>query len=113
MKPLKSPNSQIKGLSGVKRDQLKTNQGAIFIYPNEAPRSFWMPDTYFDLAIIFLDKNLVVKYVEKKAPAHPGRQEPPIIFRTKTVIAKYVVEIPAENPLVFSLSSGDKFEFLK
>ena len=66
LKPLRTPSSQIKGLSGIKRNQLKTNQGAIFIYPNEAPRSFWMPDTYFDLAIIFLDKNLVVKHVEKK-----------------------------------------------
>ena len=113
LKPLRTPDSQIKGLSGIKREQLKTNQGAIFIYPNEAPRSFWMPDTYFDLAIIFLDKNLVVKHVEKKAPAHPGRKEPPVIFRTKNVSAKYVVEIPSENPLIFSLDAGDKFEFLK
>lgn len=113
LKPLRTPKSHIRGLSGIKRDQLKTNQGAIFIYPKEAPRSFWMPDTYFDLAIIFLNKDLIVQHVEKKAIAHPGRQEPPIIFRTKTVSAKYVVEIPSENPLVFSLTPGDRFEFLK
>tara|TARA_B100000925_G_scaffold289318_1_gene271928 strand:- start:4692 stop:5192 length:501 start_codon:yes stop_codon:yes gene_type:complete len=113
LKPLRSMKAQAQGLSGVKREQLKTNQGAIFIYDGMSSRSFWMPDTYFDLAIIFLDENLVVKFVEKKAIAHPGRKEPPIIFRTKAVEAKYVVEIPADNPIVFSLNVGDRFEFLK
>jgi len=103
----------MKGLSGIKRKQLKTNQGAIFIYKEVGLRSFWMPDTYFDLAIIFLDENLSVKHVEKKASAHPGRKEPPMIYRTKSFPAKYVIEIPAENPLIFSLSPGDKFQLLK
>ena len=113
LKTLQSPNEQIKGLSGLSRKSLKTNQGALFVYKEMGPRGFWMPNTLFDLAIIFLNKDLKVVHIDKKAPSHPGYQEPPVIYRTKVVNAMYVIELPADNPSVFSVTTGDKYNFLK
>lgn len=113
LKALKYPDEQVKGLSGISRKSLKTNQGALFIYGEMAPRGFWMPDTYFDLAIIFLDRDFKVVHIEKKATSHPGMKEPPIIYRTKVVEAMYVIEVPADNPSVFSINVGDKYKVLK
>ncbi len=44
---------KVKGLSGVKSDNFGLNQGVLFFYTIEEPRRFWMPDTYFNLNIIF------------------------------------------------------------
>ena len=101
LKVLLKLKEQLKGLSGVKKGELKTNQGALFLYPEEGDRSFWMPNTYFDLAIIFLDKNFKITHLEKQAKAHPGTEEPPIIYRTKSAKAKYVIEVAASKICLF------------
>ena len=44
---------QTKGLSGIKSKQFKMTQGMLFVNREMAPRKFWMPDTFFNLDIIF------------------------------------------------------------
>lgn len=41
------------GLMG--RTALGANQGMLFVYPDEAPRSFWMKNTVLPLSIAYLD----------------------------------------------------------
>ncbi|MDX2428081.1 MAG: DUF192 domain-containing protein, partial [Xanthomonadales bacterium] len=40
------------------RDSMPPDQGMIFIFPNEAPRSFWMKNTRIPLDIMYFDKDL-------------------------------------------------------
>ena len=87
---------------------LEINQGMLFVYKEEGPRRFWMPDTYFNLDIIFLDKNLVIVAIEKNVPHHPGRKVPPPIYSTKTYRAKYVLEIKANSPVSHDMNSRQK-----
>ena len=40
------------------RDEMPADHGMLFIFPNEAPRSFWMKNTRIALDILYFDKNL-------------------------------------------------------
>jgi len=96
-----------KGLSGLKPHEFKENEGMLFINESMDERKFWMPDTYFNLDIIFLDKNLKIVGIEKNVPFHPGFIEPPVIFKTKSYIAQYILETKAGAPFSKNLKIGD------
>jgi len=40
------------------RDEMPPDHGMLFIFPNEAPRSFWMKNTRIPLDIMYFDKGL-------------------------------------------------------
>ena len=82
---LYSEKDQQKGLSGIKENKFKSNQGALFFYAKNGLRQFWMPDTYFNLDIIFLDKNFNILEVAKDMPAHPGTKNPSQIAKTALI----------------------------
>ncbi|MGB0452715.1 MAG: DUF192 domain-containing protein [Bacteriovoracaceae bacterium] len=100
------------GLSGIKGHQWKDNWGMLFINQKESPKSFWMPDTYMDLDIFFLNKNLQVVHIERNMKAHPGRQEPPPIMRTPTIIAQYILELKSSSELSKKIKLLDKLNWL-
>lgn len=50
------------------RDKLGADAGMIFVYPDEAPRQFWMKDTRIPLSIAFLDAQGVVVSVSEMLP---------------------------------------------
>jgi uncharacterized membrane protein (UPF0127 family) len=101
---------QEKGLSGVK--VLKDHQGMIFVYPKLMYLRFWMPDTYLNLDIFFLDKNLNVIYIERNVPAHPGRKEPPKIARTANIYAQVVLELRSGTINAKSIKKGDRLKWV-
>lgn len=103
---------QTKGLSGIKSKQFKMTQGMLFVNREMAPRKFWMPDTYFNLDIIFLDSNLKIVGIDRNAESHPGMKEPPEIYRTGTYIAQYVLETKANSAFSKSLILGDELKYL-
>lgn len=96
-----------KGLSGVKQKNFSNAEGMLFVNEAMGTRRFWMPDTYFNLDIIFLDQNLAVVGLEMNAPFHPGTIEPPVIFRTKSFQAQFVLETKAGAPFSKNLKTGD------
>ena len=97
-----------RGLSGVKPKDFSHKEGMLFVNEAMGSRRFWMPDTYFNLDIIFLDSNLLVVGIEMNAPLHPGMTEPPVIFRTKTYQAQFVLETKAGASFSKGLRPGDK-----
>lgn len=97
----------MKGLSGLKPSEFGLNEGMLFVNGEVAPRQFWMPDTYFNLDIVFLGPNLEVIGIEKNVPHHPGEKEPPPIYRTKTYMAKYILETKSPNKFTKNLKVGD------
>jgi len=93
---------QQRGLSH--RKEYPTNRGAFFYYPQDGVRQFWMPDTYIDLDIFFLDQDLKVIYFSQ-LKQHPGKDEPPRIPRTPTVISRHVLEVLANSSLSHKLQT--------
>ena len=105
-----SSSEQTKGLSGLKSHEFNENEGMLFVYDKSGPRRFWMPDTYFNLDIYFLDANYKILAAEKNVPFHPGRQEPPLIYQTKTYNAQYVLEMKSSSPISKILKVGEVFK---
>lgn len=105
---------QTRGLSSVQDEDFSENEGMLFVYQSSAKRQFWMPDTYFDLAIIFLDKDFKILAIDDKARAHPGRKNNPPIYRTKEIKAQYVLEIKKTtlNKLKGELKVGDQLKWV-
>lgn len=108
-----SRDQHAKGLSGVKSKDMSFNEGMLFVNESMGPRKFWMPDTYFNLDIIFLNSRMQVVGIEKNVPAHPGLNEPPVIYRTGTYEAQYVLETKSGSPFSARLKVGDRLEWKK
>ena len=50
------------------RDSMPDDEGMIFIFPNEAPRSFWMKNTRIPLDIMYFDKDLKMVSISADTP---------------------------------------------
>jgi uncharacterized membrane protein (UPF0127 family) len=101
-----SVSEQRRGVSGIKDKDFANDRGILFVYWGYAQRQFWMPDTYFDLDIFFLDKDLKILEVERNVPHYPGRQNPSKIPRTKKVLSAHVLEMKSDSTLAKELKPG-------
>ena len=50
-------NAQHRARGLMDRDSLGADRGMLFIYPDEAPRSFWMKNTRIPLSIAYADRS--------------------------------------------------------
>lgn len=68
------------------RPSLPADEGMLFVYPDEKPRSFWMKDTKIPLSIAFADsKGRIVKIAD---------MHPLVTASTKSLYpAKYALEM--------------------
>jgi uncharacterized membrane protein (UPF0127 family) len=105
-----SDQQQERGLSGVK--ELAKYRGMVFIYKQATPLRFWMPDTYLNLDIFFMDSSLNIVHIERNIAAHPGRQEPPAIARTATIYSQIVLELEHGSEASKSIKKGDQLKWL-
>ena len=67
---------------------LPSDQGMIFIFPEEAQQTFWMYNTFIPLDIIFIDNNNKVVHIASNVSPH---QTSPMVYSGDR--AKYVIEI--------------------
>lgn len=102
---------QERGLSGVQPDEFSDNEGMLFFYTEEGPRYFWMPDTYFDLDLFYLDKDLKIIDIIRKLPHFKGRANPELIPRARGIWAKHVLEMKSTSEIGRKLSLGQKLEW--
>ncbi|MBP9673536.1 MAG: DUF192 domain-containing protein [Bacteriovoracaceae bacterium] len=104
-----SLEQQTQGLSGVKASDFSDHEAMLFFYTEDSIKSFWMPDTYFDLDIYFLSKDLEVLDVERNVPHHPGRSEDKKpIARTRPIYCRHVFEVKSSSPLAKEIQKGTK-----
>ena len=90
------------------RDSMPADQGMLFIFPNEAPRGFWMKNTRIPLDIMYFDKNL--KLVSISADTPPCRvSRCPSYPSIKP--AKYVLELNAGIASELGVGLGDLLTF--
>lgn len=102
---------QEQGLSGVKPEDFDDEQGMLFFYTSEDERHFWMPDTYFDLDLFYLDKNLIITDIIRKLPHYKGRANPNQIPRARGVWSRHVLEMKSSSNISQSLKMGDKLKW--
>ena len=87
------------------RDSMPDDQGMLFIFPNEAPRSFWMKNTRIPLDIMYFDKELKMVSISANTP-------PCKISRCPSYPSKgpamYVFELNAGAAKKLGVGEGDK-----
>lgn len=108
---LTTPQDKTKGLSGVLDSEFKDNQGALFLFESKGVRAFWMPNTYFNLDLFFLSKDLKIVDLERNVPHHPGYGDIKSIPRIRPVEAWHVLEMKSNSDLSKSLKRGDKLNW--
>ena len=79
------PEERALGLMG--RRSLAAGEGMLFVYPDEAPRSFWMKNTLLPLSIAYLDAAGEVVAIRDMSP-HDERGVP------SGRPARYALEVP-------------------
>ena len=104
-----TPESRKRGLSGVRFQDFGSQEGALFIFSREAPRFFWMPNTYFDLDIIYLDGNLKIISIARNVPHHPSSKGK--VPHVPSQMAQYVLEIKSKTSLAKKIKEGMRLQF--
>ncbi len=102
-----TPLQQAQGLMKVKF--LPEDEGMLFIFSNEASRSFWMKNTYIPLDLIFISKDK--KIVEIKSnfePCFKGEKCP--LYKSQQK-AKYVLEVNGGFCEKYQIKEGDLLNF--
>ncbi len=89
------------------RDSMLADHGMLFIFPNEAPRSFWMKNTRIPLDIMYFDKEL--KLVSISADTPPCRVSRCPSYPSKAP-AKYVLELNAGTAMELGVKLGDRLK---
>lgn len=102
-----TPADQEQGLSGVKPEDFQDNQGMLFFYLSEDERHFWMPDTYFDLDLFYLDKDLKIIDIVRKLPFYVGRANQDLIPRARGVWCRHTLEMKSTSAIAQKLKMGD------
>lgn len=106
-----TPTAQEQGLSGVKDNEFGNDQGMLFFYLNSDMRHFWMPDTYFDLDIFYLDGDLKITDIIRKLPHYIGRLNPDMIPRARGVWSMHVLEMKSSSEIAKKLNLGDALKW--
>lgn len=96
------------GLSGTKSEDFDEDEGMLFFYTEDGDKHFWMPDTYFDLDLIYTDKNLKILDIVRKAPHYIGRANSQLIPRIRGVWCRHTLEMKASSPISAKLKIGDQ-----
>lgn len=97
---------QIRGLSGVQPENFKDNEAMLFFYIRDELHHFWMPDTYFDLDLFYLDKDFRVIGIERDLKHYPARQPDHKIPRAQPFFCRHVLEMKASSPISNKIRMG-------
>jgi uncharacterized membrane protein (UPF0127 family) len=89
------------------RDQMPGDHGMLFLFPDEAPRSFWMKNCRIPLDIFYFDEDLVLVSVSENTPPCRTPRCPPY---PSSGPAKYVLELNAGKAAALGVQAGDVLE---
>lgn len=89
------------------RDELKENQGMLFIFKESGLHSFYMKNTRIPLDLLFLDENKTLVHIKENAQP---LDESGI---SSTLPIQYVLEVNAGLAAKWGLQTGDRMTFIK
>jgi uncharacterized membrane protein (UPF0127 family) len=99
--------AQARGLMFV--EEMPEDRGMLFIFPGEAPRSFWMKNTRIPLDILYFDGELGLVSVAENA--RPCAADPCPTYPSRGP-ARYVLELNAGKARSLGVQRGDRLELL-
>lgn len=103
---------QTKGLSGIKNDEFAEDEAMLFFNLEDSMKHFWMPETYFDLDIIFLNKDLYVLDIDRNVKHFEKSGPDELIPRARPVFARHVLEVRADSKFAKKIHQGMMLKWL-
>ncbi|MDQ5957990.1 MAG: uncharacterized protein QG665_331 [Patescibacteria group bacterium] len=103
----RTPEELRQGLSGTK--SLADNAGMLFVMPEKARHSFWMPNMNFPLDLVWITGGRVVD-ITADVP-NSFDPEHPIVYRPEVPV-DYVLEVNAGFMARHGLKEGDEVELV-
>jgi uncharacterized membrane protein (UPF0127 family) len=101
-----STDQQRRGLSNTKPEEFADDESMLFFDEGDSVRQFWMPETFFNLDIIFLNKDLYVVDVHRNIQHYTKREPREAVPLSKKVYCRHVLEIKASSPLAKEIKPG-------
>ena len=105
-----SAEERVQGLSG--RPSLDTDRAMLFVYEQDNPRTFWMPDMHFPLDMVWIRSDCTVAGVTADVPNPPPdapRDQLPRYPSTGPV--RFILEINAGQAGAQGIVSGAPVQF--
>lgn len=87
------------------RETMKESQAMLFIFPDEAERSFWMKNTIISLDMIYANARNEIVGIQKNTTPYSEESYP------SNAPARYVVEVVAGYCESHSIKVGDQIEW--
>lgn len=100
-----TPEERAQGL--MFREDLRKDEGMLFIFQTEEEHSFWMKNTLIPLDIIWIDQNNDVVFISKNTQPCSEDNCPSI---NPNKMARYVLELKGGTSEEIKLNIGDKAE---
>jgi len=91
------------------REKLDVGEGMLFIFKKPQIPSFWMKNTLIPLDMMFIGEDLIIRYIEQKAP--PCLNSDDCKLYRPPVPVKYVLEVPGGYAKLFGIKIGNTMEF--
>ena len=98
-------SSEEQALGLMFRDSMAADGGMLFIFKDEAPRSFWMKNTRIPLDIMYFDKDLKLVSISANTPPCRVSRCPSY---PSTAPAQYVLELNAGTAAKLGVGIGDR-----
>jgi uncharacterized membrane protein (UPF0127 family) len=93
----------------MERPALAPDAGMLFVFPEEAPRAFWMMHTLIPLDMLFVDgEGRIINIQENATPCQPPRRCPSY---HSAAPARYVLEIAGGRARALDIRAGDRLHF--
>lgn len=86
------------------RPRLPNDHGMLFVFPDSAPRGFWMKNTLVALDILYFDHDRRLVSTQHDVP--PCKADPCPIYPSASP-AQYVLELPAGTARRIDATRGD------
>ncbi|MBW2985977.1 DUF192 domain-containing protein [Candidatus Woesearchaeota archaeon] len=93
---------QMKGL--MFREHLSEDQGMLFVFEKDEPRSFWMKNTLIPLDMIFIDSDFEIVDIKTAVPC----EKDPCKSYVSKANAKYVLEVNSDFAEKHKIEIGDE-----
>jgi len=100
-------DEQVMGL--MFRESMPADQGMLFVFGSEAPRSFWMRNTRIPLDILYFDHDLALVSMVRNARPCAVQNCPGLPSEGP---AQYVLELNAGKADELGLQKGDRLKLL-
>jgi len=101
-----SPKQQSLGLSHVQPSEFSDTDTMLFPTDHYRVRQFWMPETFFNLDIIFLGPDFKVLDIDRNVQHYTKREPKDKVPLSKVAYCQHVLEIKASSPFALEIKKG-------